>query len=59
MTKTKDILTKGKKLFLQTIDENFTGEKANEAKWRADKMAEMFQLKMSHYKNIEIKPLRQ
>lgn len=46
-----------KKLFYQTIDENFTGEKANEAKWRADKMAEMFQLKMAHYKNIKIKPL--
>lgn len=36
------------KLFLETIDENFTGEKAKEAKWRAGKMAEMFQYKHKH-----------
>lgn len=35
-------------LFLETIDANFVGEKANEAKWRAQKMAEMFQYKHSH-----------
>lgn len=34
------------KLFLTTIDDNFTGSKALEAKWRAEKMAHMFQLKM-------------
>lgn len=45
-------------LFFNTIDENFTGPKANEAKWRAEKMAEMFQLKMNHYKNNpHLKPL--
>lgn len=33
-------------LFINTIDENFTGSKAIEARWRAEKMAYMFQLKM-------------
>ncbi|MEC8832146.1 MAG: group III truncated hemoglobin [Bacteroidota bacterium] len=37
-----------KKLFFETIDENFHGEKAKEAKFRAEKMAEMFQLKISY-----------
>lgn len=32
-------------LFKQTIEENFEGEKAENAKWRADKMSELFQLK--------------
>ena len=32
-------------LFNRTMDEHFVGEKAEEAKWRAHKMAEMF-----HYK---------
>jgi hemoglobin len=38
-------------LFYQTIDENFVGEKAQEAKWRAEKMAEMFHHKIQYYKN--------
>lgn len=38
-------------LFTQTIDGMFTGEKATEAKWRAAKMAEMFQFKIDHYRN--------
>jgi hemoglobin len=37
-------------LFTQTIDELFTGEKADEAKWRANKMAEMFQAKLAHFR---------
>jgi len=44
-------------LFTETIDELFTGEKADEAKWRAGKMAEMFQHKIAYIKknphNIE------
>lgn len=32
-------------LFVRTVDEHFAGPKADEAKWRAQKMAEMF-----HYK---------
>lgn len=38
-------------LFYKTIDELFTGKKAQEAKWRAEKMAVMFQSKIEYYKN--------
>ena len=38
-------------LFTGTIDELFEGKIADEAKWRAGKMAEMFQIKINHYKN--------
>jgi hemoglobin len=38
-------------LFRETIDENFTGAKAEEAKWRADKMASMFYHKHQYFKN--------
>ncbi|MEE9363304.1 MAG: group III truncated hemoglobin [Cellulophaga sp.] len=44
-------------LFTKTIDENFIGEKAEEAKWRAGKMAEMFQYKIEYFKNRGTKPL--
>ncbi|MEO9258547.1 MAG: group III truncated hemoglobin, partial [Crocinitomicaceae bacterium] len=37
-------------LFYKTIDEQFVGEKANEAKWRAEKMAEMFLSKIQYYR---------
>ena len=37
-------------LFYKTIDELFTGKKAEEAKWRAERMAEMFSDKIAHYK---------
>ena len=46
-----------KTLFFETVDENFSGEKANEAKWRAEKMAEMFQMKIAYYKNKQARPL--
>lgn len=36
------------KLFNSTIDINFKGEKADEAKWRAAKMAEMFRYKIDY-----------
>lgn len=38
-------------LFYKTIDEYFEGEKAKEAKWRAEKMAEMFYHKIEYYRN--------
>jgi len=38
-------------LFTETVDELFTGDKAEEAKWRAGKMAEMFELKVNHFRN--------
>lgn len=44
-------------LFNQTVDELFAGEKAAEAKWRAGKMAEMFEIKIEHYKTAGIKSL--
>lgn len=33
--------------FYETVDENFEGKKADEAKWRAQKMAEMFMYKLN------------
>lgn len=45
-------------LFHQTVDENFNGSKADEAKWRAEKMATMFLSKIEflhnnpHQKNL-------
>jgi len=44
-------------LFNQTIDENFSGEIAEEARWRAGKMAEMFQLKINYYRKHHSKPI--
>ncbi|RYG16028.1 MAG: group III truncated hemoglobin, partial [Chitinophagaceae bacterium] len=38
------------RLFTETIDSHFTGAKAEEAKWRAAKMSEMFQYKLDYYK---------
>lgn len=45
-------------LFNQTIDESYQGKKALEAKWRAVKMAEMFESKIEYnreqgFKNIQ------
>ncbi len=44
-------------LFSDTLRELFTGEKAKEALWRADKMAEMFEYKIEHFKNNSSKSL--
>lgn len=44
-------------LFYQTIDEHFEGEKADEAKWRAQKMAEMFHYKIEYFRNNNLSPL--
>lgn len=44
-------------LFYETLEENFIGEKAEEAKWRASKMAEMFQYKIEYFRNSSSKPL--
>ena len=46
-----------KDIFKETVDTLFKGEKANEAKWRAEKMAEMFELKITHYQGSTSKPL--
>lgn len=44
-------------LFTSTVDTLFTGENANDAKWRAGKMAQMFQSKIKYYREKDIKPL--
>ena len=38
-------------LFYEAVDENFRGKKAEEAKWRAEKMAQMFNHKITYYRN--------
>ncbi|MDL5514911.1 group III truncated hemoglobin [Arenibacter sp. M-2] len=44
-------------LFYATLDEHFKGEKVDEAKWRAAKMAEMFLYKIEHYRHTNKRPL--
>lgn len=45
-------------LFHQTLDDLFEGEKANEAKWRSVKMAEIFLAKITYYQqNSNAHPL--
>lgn len=44
-------------LFTQTVDELFSGEKAEEAKWRGKKMAELFELKIEHFRKAGFKIL--
>jgi len=39
------------KLFHETVEELFTGQKATEAIWRAEKMAQMFEYKIAHHRN--------
>lgn len=36
-------------LFTNTVDSLYVGEKAEEAKWRAQKMAQMFQFKKEYF----------
>ncbi|MDT7829489.1 group III truncated hemoglobin [Pricia sp. S334] len=44
-------------LFYQTLLQHFEGEKADEAKWRASKMAEMFQIKIANFRSSGSRPL--
>lgn len=44
-------------LFKETLDHHFSGVKAQEAKWRSEKMAEMFLYKINHYRKNPSKPL--
>ncbi|MEO8721121.1 MAG: group III truncated hemoglobin [Ginsengibacter sp.] len=44
-------------LFAETLNELFSGKIAEEAIWRANKMAVMFQYKIEHYKNNPAKSL--
>jgi hemoglobin len=45
-------------LFNKTVDENFIGEKAEEAKKRAGMMATMFHHKIEYYKTHATTPLK-
>ena len=45
------------KLFIETADTLFEGKKAEEAKWRAGKMAELFESKIEYYKKQGFKNL--
>jgi hemoglobin len=45
------------KLFYETVDELFTGEKATRAKWQGERMAEMFHAKIEYYRNNSITPI--
>jgi hemoglobin len=44
-------------LFLPTVDALFEGTKATEIKWRASKMAELFESKLKHFKQQGFKNL--
>lgn len=44
-------------LFTENIDAQFAGPTADEAKWRAEKMAEMFNYKIEYFRNANQKPL--
>ncbi|UKJ06841.1 group III truncated hemoglobin [Solitalea lacus] len=37
-------------IFKETVNENFAGVKADEAIWRGERMAEMFNFKLEHFK---------
>jgi hemoglobin len=49
--------TRWMELFTSTVHSLFEGEKANEAKWRADKMAQLFQSKIEYYRQKGMNPL--
>jgi hemoglobin len=44
-------------LFTKTVDTLFAGPIADEAKWRAEKMAEMFNYKIDYFRKANQKPL--
>lgn len=44
-------------IFTKTVDQIFTGDKAEEAKIRATKMAQMFHNKIEYYKNNSATPI--
>ncbi len=46
-----------KKIFTEVLDEYFVGPKAEEAKWRAERMAQLFQAKIAYYQKSHSKPL--
>ena len=53
----KDHFQRWLKLFHKTIDDHFEGETAEEAKWRSERMAEMFLYKIKYYRENNSKSL--
>ncbi|SOE23517.1 hemoglobin [Spirosomataceae bacterium TFI 002] len=45
------------KLFYETVDSLFEGEKATRAKWQGERMAEMFHSKIEYYKSNPASPI--
>ena len=45
------------RLWYETVDESFQGPVADEAKWRADKMAILFLSKIRYYRDTGKKPI--
>lgn len=39
------------KLFNETVDEYFVGDLAEKAKWQGERMAQMFNMKIDHFRN--------
>ena len=44
-------------LFFETVDENFSGETADRAKWQGQRMAEMFNFKIDYYRTSTVDPI--
>lgn len=44
-------------LWKETLSENYEGQKATDALWRAERMAEMFKYKLEYMRNNHTKPL--
>jgi hemoglobin len=44
-------------LFHSTVDELFEGEKAEEAKWRGNRMAQVFEIKIEHHRKTGFRSL--
>lgn len=44
-------------LFHETLDEHFEGEQAEEAKWRSERMADMFLQRIRYFRESPTKPL--
>lgn len=44
-------------LFFETVDEHFEGGVSRDAKWRANKMAQMFHMKIQYYQENPLKTM--
>jgi hemoglobin len=44
-------------LFFETVDEKFSGEKAERAKWQGERMAEIFLFKINYYRTSTVAPI--